>query len=210
MKIPSAKTLRLLYDFEVGGGEVYYTSHLSRFTWPGLASGPTIAIGIDCGYYSPVELAGLFSFLPAEQLRLVAAASGKTGEAGKTYTSLLQKAGIVVPWRAAQKIFLDRTWPKFAGLTDRVFPGSDSLHPDAYGALVSLVFNRGASLRGQGRSEMRSIRELVPTGDYRKIAEQIRSMKRLWAERGMNGLIRRREAEAAQVEACAPSLIGGA
>lgn len=202
MKTPSAKTLRLLYDYEVGGGEAYYTRKLSRFTWPGLSSGPTIAIGIDCGYYSPAELAGLFSFLPAEQLRLVQGASGKTGAAGKAYTERLRRAGITVSWRDAQRIFLDRTWPKFAGLTDRVFPGSDSLHPDAYGALVSLVFNRGTSLRGESRAEMRSIRDRVPSADYQGIARDLRSMKRLWLNKGADGLLRRREAEAAQVEAC--------
>lgn len=203
MKIPSSKTLRLLYDFEVGGGEASYTANLSKFTWPGLSSGPTIAIGVDCGYYSPAELTSIFSFLPADQLRLVKGASGKTGESGRSYTAILRKAGIEVSWNQAQKIFLDRTWPKFAALTDKVFPGSDRLNFDAYGALVSLIFNRGGSLRGESREEMRRIRDLVPLKDYKGIAGQIRKMKRLWLGKNMDGLLKRRDAEASLVEACA-------
>jgi GH24 family phage-related lysozyme (muramidase) len=204
---PSEKTLRLLYDFEVGGGETYYTEHLSRFTWPGLSSGPTIAIGIDCGYYTPEDLGKIFSFLPPDHTRQVQGASGKTGEDGKAYTAILRKSGITVTWPQAQKIFVERTWPKFSALTDRVFPGSDGLHPDAYGALVSLVFNRGGSLVGDRRSEMRAIRDLVPSQDYAGIARELRAMKRLWANKGMTGLLRRRDAEAALVESAGESLV---
>ncbi len=60
---PSPKTLQLLYKYEVGGGKPYYDKFLSKFTWPGGASGPTIAIGVDCGYYTPEELKNIFSFL---------------------------------------------------------------------------------------------------------------------------------------------------
>jgi hypothetical protein len=53
---PSPKTLELLLKYEVGGGKSYYEKYLSKFTWPGGASGPTIAIGIDCAYYTKLEL----------------------------------------------------------------------------------------------------------------------------------------------------------
>jgi GH24 family phage-related lysozyme (muramidase) len=74
------------------------------------------------------------------------------------------------------------------------------LHPNAYGAIVSLVFNRGTSLVGDKRLEMRNIRVLVPKKDYSKIAQEFRSMKRLWKGKNLNGLIERREAEAKLVE----------
>jgi len=60
---PSQKTLDLLLQYEVGGGKFYYEKYLSKFTWPGGASGPTIAIGVDCGYYIPLELENIFFFL---------------------------------------------------------------------------------------------------------------------------------------------------
>jgi GH24 family phage-related lysozyme (muramidase) len=203
MKHPSKNTLKLLYDYEVGGGESYYNKYLSRFTWPAGASGPTIGIGIDCAYYTASELADIFDFLPQNQIKLIQGATGKTGEAGKEYTKKLRDAGISVSWQQAQSIFEKTTWPKFAKLAERTFPSLDQLCDDAYGALVSLVFNRGGSLSGESRSEMREIKNIVPQKDYSGIAKQLRSMKRLWANKNMDGLVRRREAEAKLVENCA-------
>lgn len=203
MRLPSENTLKLIYDFEVGGGEAYYNKYLKRFTWPGLASGPTIGIGIDCAYYPKSELEKIFSFLSQKERILVSGSTGKTGEAGKAYTKILRDAGIEVSWQQAQKIFLNTTWAKFSKLTDRVFPESDELCDDAYGALVSLVFNRGGSLSGDSRSEMRDIKNLIPSRNYHAIARKIRSMKRLWFGKGFDGLIDRREREAKMVESCA-------
>ena len=31
---PSEKTLALLLEYEVGGGQSYYERYLSKFTWP--------------------------------------------------------------------------------------------------------------------------------------------------------------------------------
>lgn len=200
---PSAKALRLLHEYEVGGGKAYYDKYLSKFTWPGGASGPTIAIGVDCAYYTPSELAEIFSFLPKDQIKLIQGASGKTAEEGKEYTKTLRAAGITVSWDKAQEIFEELTWPKFTKLAEKTFPGLSDLHPDAYGAIVSLVFNRGTSLKGESRLEMRNIRVLVPKKDYKKIAQEIRSMKRLWVNKNLDGLLDRREAEAKLIESVA-------
>jgi GH24 family phage-related lysozyme (muramidase) len=200
---PSAKTLELLYDYEVGGGKAYYEKYLSKFTWPGGASGPTIAIGVDCAYYSESELAEIFSFLPKDQISLIQKASGKTREEGKEYTKVLRASGITVSWDKAQEIFQKLTWPKFTNLAEKAFPGLADLHPDAYGAIVSLVFNRGTSLKGDSRLEMRNIRVLIPKKDYKNIALEIRKMKRLWVGKNLNGLLERREAEAKLIETVA-------
>jgi GH24 family phage-related lysozyme (muramidase) len=197
---PSKNTLDLLYEFEVGGGRDYYNKYLKMFTWPSGYSGPTIGIGIDCAYYTEQELGEIFHFLPASQLDLVKKSVGKTGQAGREYTKVLRKANIMVTWEQAQNIFMKITWPKFARLTQRVFPLSDTLHEDAFGALVSLVFNRGSSLRGENRREMRAIVNLVKKRDYKGIAKQIRSMKRLWQGKGLDGLLARREREASIIE----------
>jgi GH24 family phage-related lysozyme (muramidase) len=203
MKPPSKRALDLIFEYEVGGGEKYYNKFLKQFTWPAGASGPTIGIGIDCAYYTPKELSALFQFLPFQKRKLVEAASGKTGLAGKEYTKVLRNAGIEMSWEEAQKIFMTTTWPKFAALTDRTFPQADQLCDSAYGALVSLVFNRGGSLSGDSRAEMRAIREHVPNKNYHGIAKEIRLMKRLWKGKNMEGLLRRRDAEADLVSSCA-------
>lgn len=197
---PSKKTLDLLLQYEVGGGKSYYDKYLSKFTWPGGASGPTAAIGVDCAYYSEKELAEIFSFLPNEQLKQVQEASGKTGEKGKEYTVTLRSSGITIPWDKALEIFEKLTWPKFTKLAEKTFPGLADLHPDAYGAIISLVFNRGTSLVGEKRKEMANIKALIPKKDYKKIAKEFRNMKRIWMGKGLDGLLERREAEAKLVE----------
>jgi len=203
MKQPSPEALKLLLEYEVGGGESYYNRYLSHPTWPGGASGTTLAIGVDCGYYSPDELSRIFSFLPQKQLEAIRLASGKTGQAGKAYVQQIKPLNITVSWDQAVNIFNTLTWPKFARLAENAFPGLDQLCDNAYGALVSLVFNRGTAMQGDSRLEMRNIRVLVPKRDYKGIAEELRKMKRIWQGKGLDGLITRREAEAKLVETCA-------
>ena len=200
---PSEKTLDLLLQFEVGGGKAYYEKYLSKFTWPGGASGPTIAIGVDCAYYNESELAEIFSFLPKDQITQIKKSSGKTGENGKEYALKLRSAGIIVAWDKAINIFQKLTWPKFTKLAEKTFPGLNELHPDAYGAIISLVFNRGTSLKGTSRKEMVNVKNLIPKKDYKKIAKEFRNMKRLWVGKNLDGLLERREAEAKLIESCA-------
>ena len=202
MKNPSPKALALILEYEVGGGKSYYDRYLSKPTWPGGASGFTLGIGVDCGYYSPAELEKLFHFLPKEQLEIVKGASGKTSQAGKAYTQQHKNSGIIVTWEQAIEIFDSLTWPKFAKLAERAFPGLDQLKDDAYGAIVSLVFNRGSAMQGSSRLEMRNIRDLVPEKNYKGIANELRKMKRLWQGKGLDGLLDRREAEAKLIETC--------
>jgi GH24 family phage-related lysozyme (muramidase) len=202
MKQPSPKALALILEYEVGGSKSYYDKFLKTPTWPKGASGMTLGIGVDCGYYTPTELEKLFYFLPKDQLEIVKGASGKTGQAGKEYTEKHKNSGIVVSWDQAIEIFDNLTWPKFARLTEKTFPEVDKLCDDAYGALVSLVFNRGTSLIGDSRKEMRNIRDLVPKKDYKGIAKELRNMKRIWQGKGLDGLLTRRESEAKMVESC--------
>ena len=199
---PSPKTLDLLLRYEVGGGKSYYEKYLSKFTWPGGASGPTIAIGVDCAYYSELELTKIFSFLAKDEIKRIQEASGKTGDRGKEYAKKLRSAGIVVNWEQAMDIFTNLTWPKFTKLAEKTFPGLSELHPDAYGAIISLVFNRGTSLKGDSRKEMVNIKNLITKKDYKKIAKEFRNMKRIWVGKNLDGLLERREAEAKLVEQC--------
>jgi hypothetical protein len=203
MRPPSKNTLKLIYEYEVGGGEKYYNQYLKQFTWPGGASGPTIGIGIDCAYYSQEELSSLFAYLPFEQRQFVEKSSGRTGKKGKAYADFLREKKIEMPWHVAERIFLLTTWTKFSRLAENTFPELENLCEDAYGAIVSLVFNRGSSLKGDSREEMRKLKELVPVKDYPGMAQQVRNMKRLWQGKGMDGLLRRRDAEAAAIESCA-------
>jgi GH24 family phage-related lysozyme (muramidase) len=202
MRNPSQKALDLILKYEVGGGKSYYEKHLTKPEWPGGASGFTLGIGVDCGYYKSTELEKLFNFLPKDQLEIVKGASGKTGQAGKKYTLDHRNSGITVSWDHAVEMFDNLIWPKFATLAERAFPDLTKLHPDAYGAIVSLVFNRGTAMKGDSRQEMRVIKMLIPDKKYKEIAAQFRKMKRLWVGKGLDGLLERRDAEAKLIESC--------
>lgn len=110
---------------------------------------------------------------------------------------------IEIDWTIASEVFKKSTLPRFINETLKAFPNSDKLHPDAFGALVSIVFNRGASVTGSTRVEMLNIRNLVPDKNYKKIAQEIRNMKRLWVGKGLDGLLKRRDEEANLVDSCA-------
>ncbi len=125
---------------------------------------------------------------------------------------------------AAQAVFGTATLPKYEAQTSKAFPGYDLLPDVIRGALVSLVFNRGPSLIGERRREMRSIQAAISFWSegspedraahlphlVSTIAAQFRSMKRLWIGKGLDGLIARREAEAKLVEsALAPTVPEG-
>jgi len=53
-------------------------------------------------------------------------------------------------------------------MTCSVFEGVEDVHPNCQGALLSLVFNRGTSLRGDKRREMREICQLVKKKNIKK------------------------------------------
>jgi len=190
-------SMKLILDFEVGGGEQYYNKQgLKHPIWPGAASGVTIGVGYDVGYNSTATIRSDWGAqLDDATVTRLCSVAGKTGQTAKA--ALPSVKDIVVPWPAALAVYEAVTIPKFVAQTRTAFPGYDNLDPNCQGALVSLVFNRGGSMKGDRRVEMRAIRDLVPQKDYAGIAQQLRNMKRLWKgtdiEKGMN---RRRDAEA--------------
>ncbi len=99
-------------------------------------------------------------------------------------------------------MFSQSTLPRFATLPLKTYPGVHKLFADAQAALLSLIYNRGSSLSGNSRREMKTIREQVSQQDYAGIAEQILAMRRLWEGRGLDGLLKRREEEARLVSEC--------
>lgn len=189
----------LVYNFEVGGGESYYNKKLAYVTWPGFASGCTIGLGYDLGYFSKDVI--LFDWKKHPNKERLSSASGHKGQSGKIKTQELRD--IFTKWSLAEEVFNAVTITKFWQLSSRTFPGFDDLHPNCQAAIISLIFNRGNSLAGPKRVEMRKIKELVPKKDYQGIADQIRKMKKIWQGTDIQkGMERRREAEAKLVESC--------
>ena len=201
----SKKSLDLILEFEVGGGENYYNKFLKNPAWPGEQSGVTIGVGYDLGYVNKTEFTNDWKELPPKDFDRLYKVVGIKGVTAKDLIRGLKD--ISIPWDLALKVFNNKTVTKFYNLTKQTFPNFDNLPEDAKGGLVSLVFNRGNALEGDRRREMKLIRDgmkLVSTFDQKAlsfIANQIRNMKRIWIGGSIEkGMSRRRDAEAKLIE----------
>jgi len=171
--------------------------------WPGGASGITIGIGYDLGYTTVDRFESDWGdVLPTSQMQRLKEVVGLRGLSARV--SAKDFADIKISPDEAKKVFTERTLPIEQAKAQLAFPGFDKLPIDAQGALISLVYNRGTSMFDKPgedrRKEMRAIRDAVAAGDLQEIANQLRSMKRLWEGKGLDGLIKRREDEAELVE----------
>jgi hypothetical protein len=201
----SKKSLDLILEFEVGGGENYYNKFLKSPAWPGEQSGVTIGVGYDLGYVNKAEFSEDWKDLPKDIFDRLYKVVGIKGYNAKNLIRGLKD--ISIPWELSLKVFNNKTVTKFYNLTKQTFPNFDNLPEDAKGGLVSLVFNRGNSLEGDRRREMKLIRDgmkLVSVYDQKAlsfIANQIRKMKRIWVGGSIEkGMSRRRDAEAKLIE----------
>lgn len=195
----SPDALELITESEISGRSNYEKT-LHRPTWPGAASGVTIGIGYDVGYNTPSQVRQDWGerSLPDAHLESLTRAAGVKGEKARSLAKSLNY--ISIPWDKAKAVFEQCTLPRFAKLTAETFPGVDKLHPHIQGALLSLIFNRGNSLNGDRRREMRAIREHIIAGRIDRIPAEFRKMKRLWEGQNLKGLLVRRDAEADLVE----------
>lgn len=195
----SERAYTLIVDFETGG-RAYYESRRGlnkRACWPGGRSGVTIGCGYDLGYHSEADYRAAWAERIASQDLLVLA--GSLGKKGRTAKDFMPRVShIIIEWGVALAVFDAVNVPEEARRTLSYLPNAAGLHPHCFGALVSLVFNRGASFRlaGDRYREMREIRRLIETRDFDAIPAQFRAMKRLWEGTGQGGLLIRRDKEA--------------
>jgi GH24 family phage-related lysozyme (muramidase) len=203
----SPAAFALIVKFE-SGDRPYYEKFLKRPSWPGGASGVTIGFGYEKTFREDWS-----KFLTVDQLARLERCYGKTRLVAKQALSGVRD--IEIPWEAAEEIFNEKNLPREIHKTLSTFPGSAEILPgDAFGALVSLIFNRGEDLAGDRRSEMRDIRGIIQQASHngigqhelcRQIASRFRAMKRLWHDDpdSDGDLVDRREAEAKLIEAAA-------
>lgn len=198
----SDKALQLILRFEVSGAQEY-NLHYQAPSWPQGESGVTIGIGYDLGYVSASQFrADWGAQLQDDVIARLCTVCGITGAAAQSHIPDL--CDVAVPWLAAESMFRSRTIPEYASRTRQALDNTDQLGPDSFGALVSLVYNRGAAFTAAGDrySEMRAIQTCMAARDFAGIPIQIRAMKRLWqSQPGLTGLVARREEEAALFEA---------
>lgn len=193
----SQEATDLLVTCEVSSPAVYESKYQAP-VWPKGESGLTIGVGYDIGQATEAEFRTDWgAYLPVDALKRLSSACGITGTAAATFVNEL--SDIKVGWRVAQTQFAVEARPRYVGLTLKALPNSDQLNRDTLGALVSLVYNRGASFSvGDDRhAEMRAIKKHMGAGELSKIPGELRSMKRLWiGVPDMRGVVLRREAEA--------------
>jgi len=172
--------------------------------WPGGESGISLGYGCDIGA-DPKSLEYWRGILSDEQINRLAVAKGKTGNAAAAIAR--QFSDIRVSRDDALRVFMSHTLPIEIALTRKTYPGIDLLPPTVLGAMTSIVYNRGADLSGDRRSEMREIKDVITQfantpperrdvkATLNKIAGLIQNMKRLWGN-DQRGLLIRRDAEA--------------
>ncbi len=192
--VVSQRGLSLIVREEISS-EAFYRRSLTHPVWPGGESGLTVGIGYDLGHTpaGQIEKDWRGRITDADLASLLTIV-GRKGEAANQARDGVSH--VTVPFEAAKVVFYTSTLPRFARLTRRAYPGIEELPADAQAALLSLVYNRGASKSGARRREMKALEALVRNGDLGGIAEQIRAMKRLWENRGLPGLLKRRDREA--------------
>ncbi len=190
----SKKGFQQLIEHEITSPD-YYRRRLQKPIWPGGASGITIGIGYDLGYHRASQIRKDWSpYVTDKELQTLINVAGKKAKAAKRLKSSVSK--IRISYDAAATVFSGSTLPRYAQRTRKTYPGIDKLLPDAQAALLSLVYNRGTRLSGSKRKEMKAIQLLVKQQQYALIADQLISMKRLWEDTQLTGLLKRREDEA--------------
>lgn len=193
------RSIELIIAFEVGSPEVYARKY-TRPIWPGAASGATWGLGYDGGHRTAAVIARDWETHP-HHVRLQSAA-GITGPLARNVVREL--ADVSVDYGLARQVFDQTSLVEHCHIARRVFRPAqfDAAHANTRGALTSLVFNRGGSMAGPGRVEMRAIRDdCLPRHDAACTAQQIRAMVRLWVGSDIEqGMRRRRYAEATLAE----------
>lgn len=157
------------------------------------SSGVTIGIGYDCGQCSTAKIRlDWQSVLPLNMVNaLVKVAGLKKQQAVKSLPSLSM---VDVPIEAALQVFYNTTIFDFGKLASKIYPGLFKLNPIEQSVIVGLVYNRGSSLDGERRKEMKQLVAAIDEDDDNKMANLIRDMQRLWPN--TPGLRARRRAEA--------------
>ena len=191
--------MQQLVAFEIVS-KAFYNRFLKSPIYPGGNSGVTIGIGYDLGHQLERQVEKDWKGqIDDADLKTLLKVTGLKGQAAKRRIRSLKR--ISIPIQVAQEVFLTATLPDWAKKTAKTYPGVEKLPADAQAMLLSLVFNRGASLANTNRRrEMRAIKPLVAAKDLIGIADQIRSMKRLWEGKGLSGLLKRRDKEAELIE----------
>ena len=167
------------------------------------SSGVTIGYGYDLGQQESSSARTMLSdYYTAEQVERLLTAIGKKGDNARAIVHELSDISIDKD-RALDMAM--RLKERYCQVVVNTYPQAINLPPDSAGAILSLVYNRGPSLKKpkigdpiDSRREMREIGDDFSKGNIKNIPARLRSMRRLWANQ--RGLRDRREGEAKFIE----------
>jgi len=191
----SSSAFDLIVEFEVSSEDVYERRYRSP-EWPGGASGVTVGIGYDVGYATAALLHSDWdNAIPAVTIKALERGLGVKGPAAKPLAAALRTT-VSIPFAPAIAVHRNKVLPRWIGIVEDALPNSSLLPSDSLGALVSLTYNRGASVRKDGDrfTEMRAIFDHMNRRAFGRIPGELRAMARLWPD--VRGLQIRREREA--------------
>ncbi|MUK28837.1 hypothetical protein GNP44_01830 [Aliivibrio fischeri] len=167
-------------------------------------SGVTIGYGYDLGHQTKdIASNELGTVLSTSSVSILLKVIGKKGKSARL--ALNDVSSIELSKEEAKKL----AWlmkKRYAIDMVKAYPHIIKLNPHCQGALLGLIINRGTSFGTVGRSswearkEMRDISKHLKENQITLIPNDIRSMKRLWENKGLGGLIKRREFEALMFE----------
>lgn len=191
----------LIVDFEVGGRGAYER----LYSWPvcpactTTASGVTIGIGDDLGHQSRERIAQKWHKHP--KLPRLLAAQGLGGAQAVAMARSMRD--VRTPFPYAMEVFSGPGVTPYCMAMLRAFgPNAAKLSQTAQDALCSLVYNRGASMVGPQRREMRFIKDVctklwqVAVEANACIDRKLREMVRVWEGGAIEaGMRKRRTAE---------------
>jgi len=176
------KAQQLIVTEEIGSAALYEAEY-QHPVWPGGASGVTIGIGYDLGRHTPAEVQEDWgNILSPQEISILVRCCKLTGDAA--HAAVRNGLFVTVTLANAMKVFLNRTLPQYAQMTEDALDNCAQLPPDAFGALVSITYNRGASgwndFDSPRHTEMAGISDAMDERNYAAIPDLIRHMKRLW------------------------------
>lgn len=221
MKLISDAARDLIVAEEVSS-KAAYEARYQKPEWPGGGSGITIGIGYDvgAGVRSTAQLRADWGLrIPESMIAALEPCIGVTGERAHGMLAGV-RSQVNVPWAAAIDVFDAVDVPRWYNICTKALPNFETLPLDCKGVLLSLAYNRGPSFTNTGDryTEMRAIKAHMIAKEFAKIPAEFRSMKRIWPQQSMRGLVLRREHEArlfeqglaAPAAAAEPALSGNA
>ena len=192
----SDETHALVIAAEIGS-RAEYDKKYKHPEWPQGESGVTIGFGSDLGYFDHTSMQGAWGGLIADpDYKRLEKCCGLKGSSASA--ALGSVKDISVPWEKADVAYHRHEVPEYGRQVIGALPNAMELHPHCFGALFSLVYNRGPGMGTSGddkRREMRNIRDHMAAHRFDKVPGEFRAMKRLWVGK-FAGLVKRREDEA--------------